>query len=208
MVWNEYNTGINGKKALRFYSIEDKTNVSRSTLRKREEFGLAMTLLLERGLTLNAALTRISTTYRAATNINAILDAVLKDNKARNLQYLQAPPASTLKNMMRYAETASKLTVTAAKHAAVNTPTTKTVTITTPNAAAKMKSPMKRAAPVATTKKTAPKKKAVEKVTAKKVVPVIDLIDSPEEKRVRSGRATTQKMINYADYNTDDEEDI
>ena len=234
-VWNEFNTGINGNKALRFYTTEDHTPASRF----RCWIGVAMTLLIEDGLTVDGAVARIYRTYRGM-NLTDIIKEIMTDHKTKNLKYLQVPKETAMEAFLRPGTKAQNvpmdnLNVTPATLAAVEDQKMEAMNVApmmmedqkmeaknvapmidltdspkTTSAAAK--APMKIAAP-----KTAAKRKALmtmedQKMKAKNVAPMIDLTNSPKttsaaSSRGRSIRSAALKVVSYAMDDSDDEDD-
>ncbi len=100
MLWEEFDTGIGNRKPARFFTAEDRNDKkNQSHYKKRSHFWMAMTMLIERGTSSRAAVSRIYQVY-PNMKISEIHLAMQADRKNKVFRFMEAPkvPKSSILN--------------------------------------------------------------------------------------------------------------
>ena len=96
LLWDEFDKGAFGGKPVRFFSPSDIKKHSQIHV-QRKPFYMAMSILIEDGLTATQAVQRITSTYNKETTLGGIFKCLREDFYARNLRYLQVQrPLATI----------------------------------------------------------------------------------------------------------------
>lgn len=95
MLWKEFDCGINGRKPSRFFTPEDRA-ANKDLYTLRNHFWMAMALLLERGMTVKNALSRISQTYKGMTPMKVCME--MRTDRAKKVFRFLDEPKDTLHN--------------------------------------------------------------------------------------------------------------
>ena len=98
--YREFTTGINGGKPARYYTADDIRN-NKKAYNRRNHLWMAVTVLLERGMTVETACKRIHLTY---TNISVseICDKIAADRRDKKFRFLEEPrmPRNSIQNFV------------------------------------------------------------------------------------------------------------
>ena len=89
VAYQEFTTGISGGKPARYYTADDIRN-NRNRYNIRNHLWMAVTLLMERGMTENEACKRIHLTYKDMT-VRQICDKMIADRRNKVYSFLEEP---------------------------------------------------------------------------------------------------------------------
>jgi hypothetical protein len=81
VLWNEYETGLGGQKAAKFYTDRER-GANKCTYSRRKVFWDAVELLIQRNHTAETAIDRIEKAYGHNTSVTKVINEMRRDKKS------------------------------------------------------------------------------------------------------------------------------
>ena len=80
MLWNEYEQGLGGQKAAKFYTNRER-GVNKHTYSRRKVFWDAVEILIQRNHIAETAIDRIQKAYGQNTSVTKVINEMRQDKK-------------------------------------------------------------------------------------------------------------------------------